>query len=107
MGRRPARHKKHLRQNEGGPSRSRFRAVPGIELLVYGNQSILVHHSSCYTLSGVAPRIWALLERGASPRTIVSLLHQEVGAPTGQLASETTATVHRLLSAGLLERHPA
>jgi hypothetical protein len=70
---------------------------------------VLVHraHHLCYSLNGFATRIWVLLAKGASRRTIVARLRQEVGAPADWLDIETMQLVERLLAAGLIERRAA
>jgi Coenzyme PQQ synthesis protein D (PqqD) len=70
---------------------------------------VLLHRADHlrYSLNGFATRIWALLAKGASRRTIVARLRQEVGAPAGWLEIETAQVVERLLAAGLIERRAA
>jgi hypothetical protein len=43
------------------------------------------------------------LERGASLRTIGSLLRREYGLPAGQLETELVAILKQLLDTGLIE----
>lgn len=70
---------------------------------------VLIHRADCrrYSLNGVARRIWTLLSRGASRRTIVARLRQEVGAPGDWLEIEIARVLERLLTAGLIERRVA
>lgn len=70
---------------------------------------VLVHPGSCrrYSLNGLATRIWALLTKGASGRTMVALLGQEVGAPAASLEIEIAQVLERLLARGLIERRVA
>jgi hypothetical protein len=83
--------------------------VPEIEVTWCGTQLVLLSRADhlCYSLNGLATRIWSLLAKGASRRTIVARLRQEVGAPADWLEFETAQVVERLLAAGLIELRAA
>ena len=91
------------------PPLVRYRAAFGVEVTWCEGQTILIHRAdrSSYRLNGLAARIWTLVGKGASPRTIVVGLRREVGAPSSLIENETARVLERLLAAGLIEpRHP-
>jgi hypothetical protein len=60
-------------------------------------------HGKCVSVRGAAARLWTLLDRGASLRTIGNLLRREYGLPPGLLETELAAILKQLLDVGLIK----
>lgn len=102
-------HKKQAAKIEALSGQGRFRVSTGVEAAWFGAKTVLVGRrpGRFYSLTGLATRIWALLAKGASERTILIQLRREVGAPAAQLELETAGVLRRLLEAGVIERRSA
>ena len=83
-----------------------FRPSPGVTTAPTGRSGIILRSPDgrCVSLNEGASRVWTLLERGASLRTIHSLIRQEYGPPSAWLDQDLRSLLHALLHGGFLER---
>ncbi len=83
-----------------------FRPRPAVCVVPSGESGLMLRspEGKCLSLRGAAGRLWILLERGASPRTIRGLLQREYGMPSSRLDAELVAMLEQLLVAGVIER---
>lgn len=83
-----------------------FRPIPGLSTVPAGGAGLLLRAPGghCVSLGAVASRVWMLLERGASLRTIRGVMLREYGVPPGWLEAELGPLLESLVRAGILER---
>ena len=61
-------------------------------------------HGRCVSLRGMGARVWTLLDRGASLRTIRTLLRREYGIPPALGDTELRELLDQLERGGFIER---
>ena len=61
-------------------------------------------HDRCVSLRGMGARVWTLLDRGASLRTMRTLLRREYGIPPALADTELCELLGRLERGGFIER---
>ena len=83
-----------------------FCPAPGVSTAPAGDSGLILRAPSgqCVSLNCQASRVWALLERGTSLRTVQSLLWQEYGTPSAWLENELPSLLQVLVGRGFLER---
>jgi hypothetical protein len=83
-----------------------FRPSRGVTVVPTGGSGVILRSpgGECASLNGMAGRVWTLLERGASLRTIHRLIQQEYGAPWRWLEQELPSVLETLVRGGFLER---
>lgn len=84
----------------------RLQPAPGVEAAPAGSWGLLLRttHDRCVSLRGMGVRVWTLLERGASLRTIRRLLRREFGLPSALVETELSELLGRLERGGFIER---
>jgi hypothetical protein len=92
---------------------TRLVAHTGVVSRVIGNETLLVPVSSrvgdldaIYTLSGIGPRIWTLLQRAVSSRQIVDVICEEYDVPAEIAAADVAEFLDALLAKKLVNPAP-
>ena len=83
-----------------------FRPSPGVEAAPAGGSELVLRtpHDRCVSLRGMGARVWTLLDRGASLRTMRTLLRREYGIPPALADTELRELLRRLEGGGFIER---